>query len=293
MRTKPILTFILVLLPLLSFAQNLNDKILLNVAGRDIQAGEFLRMYKKSIEPGKTLVPEEYLQQFIVFKLKVADALSEGTDTTTAFRKEYNGYRNQLAQNYLTDPSVKEKMLHESFNRSQTEIKASHVLIMVPGDALPADTLKAFQKALSARERILAGEPFEEVARTMSEDPSVKMNGGNLGYFTVFQMITPFEDAAFSLNPGDVSQPVRTTYGYHIIKVTDKRQARGKVKVAHIMKSAPPGTPEQEVIKAEAAINDIYRQLQEGKPFSFCSCRYRNFLKTFSYSVRMAYYKIA
>ncbi len=192
----------------------------------------------------------------------------EGTDTTTAFRNEYNGYRNQLAQNYLTDPSVKEKMLHEAYNRSLTEIKASHLLIMVPRDALPADTLKAFQRAVSSRERIMAGEPFEGVAMEVSEDPSVKMNGGNLGYFTVFQMITPFEDAAFRLNPGDVSQPVRTTYGYHIIKVTDKRQARGKVKVAHIMKSTPQGTPEQEVSKGEAAINDIYRQLQEGASFS-------------------------
>jgi peptidyl-prolyl cis-trans isomerase SurA len=268
MRTKPILVFFLVLLPFLSFAQDLNNKVLLNVAGRDIQAGEFLRMYKKSLEPGKTPDSEEYLQQFIVFKLKVADALSEGTDTTAAFRKEFNGYRNQLAQNYLTDPAVKENMLHEAYNRSLTEIKASHLLISVPGDGLPADTLKAFQKALSARQRIITGESFEDVARSLSEDPSVKMNGGNLGYFTAFQMITPFEDAAYSLNPGDISLPVRTTYGYHIIKVTDKRQARGKVKVAHIMKTAQPGTAEQEVTKAETAINDIYKQLQQGITFS-------------------------
>ncbi len=87
MRTKPILTFILVLLPLLSFAQNLNDKVLLNVAGRDIQAGEFLRMYKKSIEPGKIPDPEEYLQQFIVFKLKVADALSGGNRHHDSFQE--------------------------------------------------------------------------------------------------------------------------------------------------------------------------------------------------------------
>jgi peptidyl-prolyl cis-trans isomerase SurA len=268
MRTKPLLFLILVLMPFLGFSQDLNNKVLLNVAGRDIQAGEFLRMYKKSIEPGKTLDPQEYLQQFIAFKLKVADALSEGTDTTEAFKKEFNGYRDQLSQNYLTDPSLKEKMLHEAYNRSLTEIKASHLLISVPADASPVDTIKAYQKAVTGRERIISGEPFEDVARSVSEDPSVKVNGGNLGYFTAFQMITPFENAAYSLNPGEVSQPVRTTYGYHIIKVTDKRQARGKVRVAHIMKSTPPGTTEQDVSKAEAAINDIYRQLQEGASFS-------------------------
>ena len=274
MRTKPILILILVLLPLSLGAQDLNDKVLLSIEGKDIHAGEFIRMYKKSNEPGVTLNLEDYLQQFIIFKLKVADALSEGIDTTKAFKTEFNGYRDQLAQNYLTDPSVKEKMLRDAYNRSLTEIKASHILISVAEKAAPDDTLKAFQKATEARERIVAGELFEDVARSVSEDPSAVMNGGNLGYFTVFQMITQFEDAAYNMKTGDVSTPVRTQYGYHIIKVTGMQAARGKVKIAHIMKAAPPGAGDQQIRIAETAINDILRQLNEGTSFSDLASRF-------------------
>ena len=106
----------------------MNNKILMTVDGNKIQAGEFIRMYKKSIDPGKTLDIDSYLQQFMVFKLKVADALNEGYDTTKAFRNELNGYRNQLAQNYLTDNQTKEKLLQKAYQRSLTEINAWHIL---------------------------------------------------------------------------------------------------------------------------------------------------------------------
>ncbi len=119
-----------------------------------------------------------------------------------------------------------------------------------------------------------SGESFEQVARGTSDDPSVKINGGNLGYFTVFQMITPFEDAAYNLKKGAISQPVRTPYGYHIIKVVDKRPSRGKVLAAHIMKVAPPGSSEKEVKAAEDSINSIYRQLQKGASFSELARKY-------------------
>ena len=105
--------------------------------------------------------------------------------------------------------------------------------------------LKPGHKASDIRERIVKGESFEQVARGTSDDQSVKVNGGNLGYFTVFQMIMPFEDAAYTLKKGAISMPVRTPYGYHIIKVADKRPSKGRIKVAHIMKAAPPGTGEE------------------------------------------------
>jgi peptidyl-prolyl cis-trans isomerase SurA len=259
-----IMTF---LLPIVSQAQDLNNKILMTIGGREIQSGEFIRMYNKSQEPGKKLDIDGYLQQYIVFKLKVADALSEGNDTTNAFRNELSSYRNQLAQNYLTDSQTKEKLLQRAYQRSLTEINGWHILIALPQEASPDDTLKAWQKATAIRERIIQGEPFEQVARGTSDDPSVKVNGGNLGYFTVFQMIMPFEDAAYNLKKGAISGPVRTPFGYHIIKVTDKRPSKGKIRVAHIMKAAPPGTSDEKARQAEIEINDIYRQLQEGASF--------------------------
>jgi peptidyl-prolyl cis-trans isomerase SurA len=259
--------FIFSLLPLFCDAQDLNSKILLTVDGKKSEAGEFIRMYKKSIEPGKNQNPDEYLKQFVIFKLKVADAMRLGYDTTKAFKTELNGYRTQLAQNYLTDSQTKDKLIKSAYQRSLTEINAWHILIALPPDASPADTLKAWEKARDVRVRILSGEPFENVAKSASDDKSVMSNGGNLGYFTVFQMIMPFEDAAYSMKKGEISQPVRTPYGYHIIRVTDKRPSRGRIKVAHIMKASPPGTADADAVRAKEKIFEIYKKLQAGTSF--------------------------
>lgn len=255
-------------MPVICQAQELNSKILMTVAGRRIQAGEFIRMYKKSLEPEKPLNLDDYLQQFIVFKLKVADALNEGFDTTLTFKKELSGYRNQLAQSYLTDNKIKDKLLLKAYQRSLNEINAWHILVALPPESSPEDTLKAWEKVTDIRERIIQGESFEQVARGTSDDQSVKENGGNLGYFTAFQMIMPFEDAAYSLKKGTISMPVRTPWGYHIIKVSDKRPSKGRIKVAHIMKAAAPGINEKEAKIAEDEINSIYKKLQEGTSFS-------------------------
>ncbi|MCX6253414.1 MAG: peptidylprolyl isomerase [Bacteroidia bacterium] len=269
-----LLIILIFLMPVICQAQDLNNKVLMTVNGSKIQAGEFIRMYNKSLEPGKTLDLDVYLQQYIVFKLKVTDAVNEGFDTTRAYRNELNGYRNQLAQNYLTDTQTREKLLRKAYQRSLTEINAWHILIALPQEASPEDTLKAWQKASDIRERITKGESFEHVARGTSDDQSVKENGGNLGYFTVFQMIMPFEDAAYTLKKGVVSMPVRTPYGYHIIEVTDKRPSKGRIRVAHIMKAAPPGTAEKEAKQAEEEINNIYKKIQEGTPFGELAKKY-------------------
>jgi len=268
------LIILLNLLPVITRAQDLNSSVLMTVGGNKIQSGEFIRMYKKSLDPGKKTDVDEYLQQYIVFKLKVADAISEGFDTTRAFRNELNGYRNQLAQNYLTDTKTKEELLKKAYQRSLTEINAWHILIAFPPEASAEDTLKAWKKAIDIRERIIKGEPFEQVARGSSDDQSAKINGGNLGYFSAFQMIMPFEDAAYSLKKETISMPVRTPYGYHIIKVTNTRPSKGRIKVAHIMKAAPPGTGEKEAKQAEDEINLVYKKLQEGANFGDLAKKY-------------------
>ena len=270
----PLLIILLFLLPFVAKAQVLNDRTLMTIAGKNVPAGEFIRMYKKSSESGQSADIDSYLQQYITFKLKVADATDEGMDTTKAFRNELNGYRNQLALNYLTDADTKEKLLQKTYQRSLSEINAWHILVSCPEGAKPEDTLSAWQKATDIRERIIKGESFEQVARGTSDDPSVKINGGNLGYFTVFQMIMPFEDAAYNLKIGAISEPVRTPYGYHIIKVSDKRPSKGKVLVAHIMKGAPPGTGEKEAKIAEESINNIFNELKAGGSFRELARKY-------------------
>ena len=156
MKPRSSLLFIVAfLLPVIIQAQDENNNVLLTVNGVKIQSGEFIRMYNKSMEHGTTPDVDTYLQQFIIFKLKVADAVSEGMDTTRAFRNELKGYRNQLAQNYLTDNNKKEEILKKAFQRTLTEINAWHILVALPQDPGPPDTLNAWQKASDIRERII------------------------------------------------------------------------------------------------------------------------------------------
>jgi peptidyl-prolyl cis-trans isomerase SurA len=268
MKIRSILTFLLLILSqVFCFAQVSDEKVLMTVDGRKVEVGEFIRMYNKSLDPSYKADLNDYLEQFVAFKLKVADAIEQGYDTTKAYRDELNGYRNQLVQSYLTDPDIKENLLRKAYQRSLSEVNASHILISCAPDASPEDTLKAYKKAIDIRERIIKGEAFEQVAKATSDDKSVLINNGNLGYFTVFQMITPFEEAAYTLKPGIISMPVRTPYGYHIIKVSDRRPSKGKIRVAHIMKAAPPGSDEQTVRKAEKEINNIYSKLKNGESF--------------------------
>jgi len=269
MELRSLLSFVVfILFSVTCYPQDPDDKVLMTVADREVQAGEFIRMYKKSLDPLNKTDINDYLEQFIAFKLKVADAIEQGYDTTKAFREELNGYRNQLAQSYLTDPDIKEKLLRKAYQRSLSEVNASHILVSCTPVASPEDSIKAYKKAIDIRERIIAGEDFNKVAKATSDDKSVLLNNGNLGYFTVFQMITPFEEAAYTQKPGAISMPVRTPYGYHIIKVIDRRPSRGKIRVSHIMKAAPPGASEETVKKAETEINDIYSRLTNGESFS-------------------------
>jgi peptidyl-prolyl cis-trans isomerase SurA len=268
MRFRFSLSFVLVLLlPAFCLAQELNEKTLMTIDDKNVEAGEFIRMYRKSIEPGKESDVVSYLDQFIIFKLKVADAVKEGYDTTNAFRTELLGYRNQLSQNYLTDNEYPDKLLKKEYDRSLTDINAWHILIALSPDASPADTLKAWKKATDIREEILKGEPFEKAARRFSDDKSVISNGGDLGYFNVFQMIMPFEDVAYSLGINEISGPVRSQYGYHIIKVTGRQPSKGRVKVAHIMKAVSPDASAEVFGKAKEKIDSIYTQLQHGISF--------------------------
>lgn len=199
---------------------------------------EFVRVFNKNkrekTAPTQAEI-EEYLELYVKFKLKVAEAYSRKMDTVPSFITELAGYREQLAQPYLTDKSVTDMLVKEAFERSQQEVNASHLLINCPLDAKPADSLAAYQKIMGLRNRIINGEKFDAIATQYSEDPSAKTNAGNLGYFTAFQMIYPFENAAFSTPVGEVSSPIRTRFGYHLVYVIDRRQSMGDVKVAHIM----------------------------------------------------------
>jgi len=199
---------------------------------------------------------------FINFKLKVTEAKMRGMDTTKAFIKEYASYKEELRKPYLPDTKLTDSLVKLTYSRLQEEIKASNILINVKPDASPEDTLSAYNKIITIRNRVLAGEDFSTLASSLSEDPSAKSNQGNLGYFTAMQMVYPFETMAYATKVGEVSLPVRTRFGYHIIKVIDRKPARGEVEVSHIMIRTGEGKDNE---KAKNLIFTIYEQSLGGR----------------------------
>jgi peptidyl-prolyl cis-trans isomerase SurA len=245
--------------------------VLFTIDDKPYYTDEFVRVYKKNLNLVKDESQKDlnnYLDLFIGYKLKVNKAYKLGLNENKRYQGEFKSYRSQYARNYMTDTVVTDELVKEAYDRSLKEIRASHILFMVNENALPADTLKAYNKAIDARNRALAGEDFAQLAATLSEDQSAKQNGGDLGYFSVFRMVYPFESGAYNTPKGQVSQPVRSRFGYHIIKVNDVRENRGDISVAHIMILKPKKESASETAKVKTKIQDIYKKLQQGEDFA-------------------------
>jgi peptidyl-prolyl cis-trans isomerase SurA len=163
------------------------------------------------------------------------------------------------------DSSVTANLVREAYEHMKEEIRASHLLIGLPKEANPEDTLKAYQQAQALRDQLMSGGDFATLARNHSQDPSAQSNGGDLGYFTALQMVYPFEKAAYQTKTGEISQPVRTTFGYHLIKVADRRPSRGKAQAAHIMVRTNPEVSAEDAKAAKQKIDEIYQRLLKGE----------------------------
>ena len=263
---KYVYTFLLCISFSFCYGQ-LGDTTLLTINGQDISVEEFEAVYLKNIslvQDDTQKDPRAYLELFKEYKLKVQDAYAQGLDKNPAYIKELKGYREQLIKNYLTDVDVTESLVREAYDRTATEVKARHILVNKAPGASPEDTLKAYNKIIEARKRILAGEDFTAIAKQYSEDPSAKSNGGELGWFKAFKMVYPFETAAFTTEIGKVSKPFKTQYGYHIVQTTDRRTARGAIQVAHIMLALKQ---KDTSLQPEKRIKEIYALLQQGESF--------------------------
>ncbi|MCK6607468.1 MAG: peptidylprolyl isomerase [Flavobacterium sp.] len=248
------------------FAQT--KEVLFSIDNHPYYTDEFIRVYNKNLDLVKDDSQKDldkYLDLFLGYKLKVEKANKLGLQNGANYQNELKSYRNQLSKNYLNDSKVTNELVREAYDRMQQEVRASHILVLVDEGASPQDTLKAYNKVLDIKKRLDAGEDFVKIAQQFSEDPSVKENNGDLGYFSAFRMVYPFENAAYKTKVGQVSKPFRTRFGYHIIKVVDKRVNRGEVTVAHIMVLKQTDATQQE--KAKTTIDDIYKKIQQGESF--------------------------
>ncbi len=263
-------------------AQVDNNTALMTIAGKPVTVGEFMSIYQKNNVKGEAIDKksmDEYLDLFINFKLKVLQAEQLGLDTVTSFVKELDGYREQLAKPYFTDEATLDRLVKEAYERKKSDLRASHIFFKVRPEATPKDTLTALSKAVEAREKILKGAKFEDVVLEYSEDPSakdreatpqhpfMKGNKGDLGYFTVFDMVYPFETAAFNTEAGKISKPVRTDYGYHVVKVTDRIPALNDFVVAHLFLGFPKNATAADSARVKVRIDSLYNLLKNGAKF--------------------------
>lgn len=268
MKLKQVVLSLFIAASTATMAQENKKEVLFTVDGNPYYTDEFARVYKKNLDLVKDDSQKDlnhYLDLFIGYKLKVNKAMKLGLQNSPAYQNELKSYRTQLSKNYLSDTKVTKELIEEAYKRSLKEVNASHIMFALDENAEPADTLKVYNKAMELRKKILAGESFEEAAEKNSQDPSVKDNKGNLGWFSAFKMVYSFESAAFKTKKGDVSMPVRTRFGYHLIKVNDVRDNRGQVIVEHIL--TLNGDNPTQAAKAKSTIDDVYKKLKQGESF--------------------------
>ena len=288
---KKLLVLLVMMTPVLLFAQGWKSKTLITLGDRNISAKEFMDVYEKNNVKNEVIDKksvEDYLDMYVNFKLKVIEAENRKMDTLPKFVKEFQNYRKQLSKPYFTNDAATEKLVEEAYERMKWDVNASHILVKCDINAVPADTLKAYNKALELRKRIVGGEDFNDVAVEASDDPSArdmeavpgkqrayKGNRGNLGYFTVFDMVYPFETAVYNTKEGEISMPVRSDYGYHIIKMHSKTPACGTIRASHIFLAVDDKDPMKcDSVVREKAFN-VYKEIsKDGKNWDAITKKY-------------------
>ncbi len=269
--------FTFAFLQILSIQAQNAEKTLMTVGEEEISVEEFWNIYQKN-NTEKAIDKksiDEYLDLYINFRLKVNEAKALKKDTVAAFKKELKGYRDQLAKPYLVDENIDEQLQKEAYDRMQKDVRVSHILLFLDEDALPEDTARIYKEIAKIRKEIVDGKiSFADAAVKYSKDRSARDmpaegrrpprpgNKGDLGYFTVFDMVYPFEVAAYNAEIGEVTPPVRTRFGYHLIEKTDEIPAIGKAQVAHIFIKAAQGDTTVSAENAEQKINEIYQKIQ-------------------------------
>jgi peptidyl-prolyl cis-trans isomerase SurA len=269
---RPFLAFFIIL-----HISSIQAQTLVKIGTKEITVPEFLWAYNKSNGTPPSFDAKsikEYLDLYVNFRLKVLDAEANGLDQEESFKQELAGYRDKLAGRYLLEREVSDKLVREAYDRSLKTINASHILILCNPQASAADSLIAFKKISDIREQALNGAPFDELAAKYSEEPRASDSKGSVGNFSVFQMVYPFESAAYHTPKGKVSEIVRTHFGYHIIKVNDAMPNPGQIEVAHIfIKTLPNASPADAMLARNTAF-EIHKRVNSGDDFSAMALQY-------------------
>lgn len=250
----------------LALAFAAKDPVIMTVNGVDVPKSEFEYLYNKNSQ--QQINPQsldEYVEMFKLYKMKVADARAEGIDTMSSFRKEAEQYRHELAAPYLADSVYINDLVQQAYDRTKEEVEAYHIMLFKPRDISMVGQTRS--KIDSIRQCLLNGEDFADLAARFSQDRGSSSKGGRMGWIVANTYPVAFEIAAYNLPEGQVSDVVDSGIGYHILKGGKKRAARGKVKVAHILKLTK-GKNASDQAKAKSQIDSLY-QLAITNPANF------------------------
>jgi peptidyl-prolyl cis-trans isomerase SurA len=254
---------------IISLYSQKEDQVLMRVGNSDVKVSEFKYIYEKNNGAGADYSQKslnEYLDLYTKFKLKVEKAKSLQLDTISALVSELDGYRKQLASSYLIDKEVTDFLLQELHARTKEDVEFSHIFLPIAETATKAQKEEAKAKLREVKSKLVAGMSFEEAAKMYSEDKTTASKGGNMGYFTA-KLPSGFyelESALYNTPKGQVSDIVTSRIGYHLVKVTNRRPARGSLEVAHILVN-----PEQTKLA-----DSIYQAIKGGADFDKLAQKY-------------------
>jgi len=249
--------------------------VVATIGGDKITLDEFNTMYAKS-NSGKDTSQraaaedkEKFLDLYVKFRLKVKEAYAQGYENAPDIQAELQEYKRNLAVTLLIDQKISEPAIRRMYERKLYEVRSSHILLQMAQNASPAETLKTYMKAMKIIDSLKAGQPYETLALNNSQDPSVVSNKGDLGYVVSGRMVPEFEDAIFSVPAGTlIPYPIRTQFGYHIIKITDRRPNPGSIRVSHIIKRLTRQSTAEDSARAMAAMEAALDSLKHGAKFA-------------------------
>lgn len=205
---------------------------------------------------------EEFLPAYIEYKMKLMEGYGRGLDKDPELLDELENYGRQSAYTFWIENELKQQIIDEYLEKNRYEIKAYHILGAVEPDASPEDTTRVYNEMLEARNELLDGNDSDEVDDRYSSRRNGRSMGGQLPWMRAGTTVPEFEEAIFSLDEGEISHPVRTQFGYHVIKLQEKRERTPDRLVSHIfIQNRPDNTGEQE-------INNIFEQLQSGSDWT-------------------------
>jgi peptidyl-prolyl cis-trans isomerase SurA len=261
------------------YSQEKDDPVVMTIAEKKVPLSEFLFLAQKdssvNLLDKKSL--ENYVELFKNFKLKVAEAESLNIDKSSEFEEELTNYQSQLKISYLSDKEGEMAAIRKMYDKGNDILSVSHILFPLPPNTVSKDTVAVYNEAYKVYQRILNGADFTEVGQSLAADEKSGIIYADMDYLYPLQLMKAFEDVAFSLPVGEISTPVRTTWGFHLIRVNRKMTNPGKIRVAHILISSEKDNAalsEKDEDELYRRAEEIYKKVQNGENFESLAMLY-------------------